>query len=133
MFIVWGQKHQRLAYGYTGAFCVVCRDVTSWKVRRTQLVSHIYYIPAGSGTPLFDEITCECCGAMRQLRRDASDPVAIGARIRPHSPRRPPPTAGARPWLDSTSKCDFAPAPFRPRSERPSSQSLLSSSNTCSA
>jgi hypothetical protein len=64
MFIIHGQTIKRTPTGRTLTFCPVCRDLSEFTTTEVRAVSHVYYIPMGSGKFLANELLCRNCGVL---------------------------------------------------------------------
>lgn len=77
MFIVWGRKAKREKMGYVADLCPACSEPRAFLVQRVCMVSHVYYIPLGSGPTVGFERVCLHCKS-----RYRADPQLYAA-IRP--------------------------------------------------
>jgi hypothetical protein len=77
MFIVWGRKARREKMGYVADLCPACSEPRAFLLQRVSMVSHVYYIPLGSGPTVGFERVCLHCKS-----RYRADPQLYAA-IRP--------------------------------------------------
>ena len=61
MFIIWGTYGREVVKGRVADFCASCAEVRSFCFVEIRQVSHIYFIPLGSGTLVGEVIECEAC------------------------------------------------------------------------
>ncbi len=62
MVLVWGKKYSYKLLGYVADFCPICRGPQAFRMRRTKLVPHFWYIPTGLGEFVCNERRCLACG-----------------------------------------------------------------------
>jgi hypothetical protein len=62
MFIIWGKKAKDQPAGMVADRCPTCGTVTAFKITNHYSVSHVYYIPLGSGQLINSSMTCASCG-----------------------------------------------------------------------
>ena len=62
MLFVWGKKYAYKDLGYAADFCPICRGPQAFKLRRTNLVPHFWYIPTGAGVFVCMNRRCQSCG-----------------------------------------------------------------------
>ncbi len=62
MLLIWGKKYSHKHLGYVADFCPICREPQAFRLRRTKLVPHFWYIPTGSGVFVCNERRCGVCG-----------------------------------------------------------------------
>jgi hypothetical protein len=67
MIIVWGTRIDRRRLGFVADFCAICRDARPFVAVDVRRVSHLYYVPLGSGQPVLCELTCAECGTIRAV------------------------------------------------------------------
>jgi hypothetical protein len=61
MFIFWGSRHIDKKIGYVADFCVVCRELRSFRLSRLGLASHLYGISVTNGRLIGYYIECVHC------------------------------------------------------------------------
>jgi hypothetical protein len=71
MLIIWGTKVRQRRLGRRADFCRICRRIRPFRVEQIESVSHIYYIPLGSGKVHGHIKSCEGCGVA--VNADAKD------------------------------------------------------------
>ena len=62
MLLIWGKKYSYKKLGYAADFCPICREPRAFRLRRTNLVPHFWYIPTGFGEFVCNERQCLDCG-----------------------------------------------------------------------
>jgi hypothetical protein len=62
MFIIYGTKVRQRRLGRRPDFCRICRKIRPFRVEQIESVSHLYYIPLGSGKIHGHIKSCEDCG-----------------------------------------------------------------------
>lgn len=62
MLIIWGTKVRYENEGRGALFCPLCRDIMPMKIDSIYKVSHLYYIPLGSGDQVGSRAVCPDCG-----------------------------------------------------------------------
>jgi hypothetical protein len=61
MFIVWGERKVTRSRGWVAEFCPICRGIQPFRVKDIRMVSHLYFIPLGSGQLVGQKTTCTGC------------------------------------------------------------------------
>jgi hypothetical protein len=61
MFIVWGERKVTRSRGWVAEFCPICRGIQPFRVKDIRMVSHLYFIPLGSGQLVGQRTTCTGC------------------------------------------------------------------------
>jgi hypothetical protein len=62
MFIIHGTKRVEKKLGRVADFCPICRDLRPFDLTSVHMVSHLYFIPLGSGKLAGHFIKCRNCG-----------------------------------------------------------------------
>jgi hypothetical protein len=78
MFIFWGTRKTESKEGYVAEFCPVCREITSFQLRRIGMADHLYGVSLGKGKTLGHAAICEGC--QTQIGVDAMDYRAFARR-----------------------------------------------------
>jgi len=68
--IVWGKKRREYDKGRVAEWCPQCSDVKPFAVKAINMVSHVYFIPLGSGTVVGHLARCGACGFETELDMD---------------------------------------------------------------
>ena len=61
VLIVWGTKRVEKTLGFVADFCYLCREIREFKVNSVSMVSHVYYLPTGSGKLAGHYRQCTTC------------------------------------------------------------------------
>jgi hypothetical protein len=61
--VVMGTVIRRRSLGYGLHFCPICRELRQCGVKAVMKVTHIYFLPIGSGEHVVNELTCPDCGS----------------------------------------------------------------------
>src|SRR5262245_27537497 len=64
MLIIWGKSIEKRFQGIVADRCFLCQSITTATVESVHQVSHVYYIPLGSGELVQNQNRCHACGGV---------------------------------------------------------------------